>query len=276
MVATDIASLKASELDAFLQKEYEISLHQFALAVCDVLHSDFYYKGKPTYSELIEKKSDYRHLLRIMKRLYGPEFITKSGFYADFKLLELEIGKKSKKRGRHIDLRSAIISLWGSLFSQKNRKIEWTIVRELYDWFWHRFCSYEFYGVLEPSVDPDNLKKQYYRNKGKFKFDFSHYGRCGIIIFGKTFVSIDVEYQLFNILMDKWSEEKNRDEIKRLSEIRMGNVAPSNWKDKRDAYYLRVAEIYARYIWSESSNLAAVPLIVFPDGTYYLELAKTP
>ena len=271
-MASRILEYDAAILNQFLINKYEISLHEFALAVCCVLNIPSY-KGKPTHSELVDKRRDYKNMIRLMKRIYGPEPLDRDVFEADLNILEIDIIETPSKRGRAIDLKSIIISLWGLLFSQKNKKIEWNIVRDLYDWFWLLLSPYSFYKELEPSSDPDNLKKQYHRNKGRFEFPYpynnlSYNKNFSLIIFAKTFVSLDTKFTLFFILMNKWIEENNLGEYKRICDILEGKRKPLDWKDKRDAYYMFASKIFGYHL---PSNILAVPLIIFPNGSYLLQ-----
>jgi hypothetical protein len=68
------------------------------------------------------------------------------------------------KRGSSINKKTIIAIGWGNLVSEEDRRINWKLLAQLYDWLWAQVASHKFYNELRP---PDSLeeylRKQYDR-----------------------------------------------------------------------------------------------------------------
>jgi hypothetical protein len=65
-------------------------------------------------------------------------------------------------RGVGINKKSIIAVGWGNLVSEGNRRIDWKLLGDLYEWFWNRVCSHRYYNELKPVFGlEEHLRHQY-------------------------------------------------------------------------------------------------------------------
>ncbi len=287
-----ILDFSLDEMNSFLQEKFEIGLHLFTvylgLAIGDLgppdaatlkKHSDALIELEKSIIEVFSecykegfRYKDLKNLKAEIEELYElkPLFDLIDDLVKD-KELRYQIKKMGTQKGAETKARNIIATVWGLLISQQNKKVDWTIIADLLDWFWERLKPYEHYQELKPSSessDPDSLRTQTYRNQKKGLAYINYYTNsgeirrkkgiqdiCAITILGENFYSMHGAEGTLSLKQSQLSKIESA-----LSNgIDLSGLDPI---EKWLAY-----EIYAENLLA--TNQASPPLVIFPDFSYF-------
>jgi len=131
-------------------------------------------------------------------------------------LKQIDFNLRLAKRGISISKRNLAFAMWvfflkdyESFLKKRNRripegynkKIDWTVLSNLLDWFWRILSPYELYCDLKPHQnysDPAYLENQFFKHKKRWgeyyrSYDFRHYATSrGAAVFGRKRNEINI------------------------------------------------------------------------------------
>lgn len=76
------------------------------------------------------------------------------------------------KRGGGLNRKSIVAAGWGNIIAKRGKRIDWTLLGDLYLWFWERVCQYDGYAKWNPPEGIEEyLKCQYHEHRFRGDLD---------------------------------------------------------------------------------------------------------
>lgn len=79
------------------------------------------------------------------------------------------------KKGAPIEKLNLLFAFWGSIWNHHREKrasnvkaIDWELLTNMFEWFWHRLNKYELYEAFKPKtkdLDPEYFRNQFYKHR---------------------------------------------------------------------------------------------------------------
>jgi hypothetical protein len=169
------------------------------------------------------------------------------------------------RQGAHITKKSILAASWGSLIYQNGQRMNWSLLADLYEWFWEKLHNFPYYKSIKPPDDLVNyLTVQYHRHRKEA--DCIHciqtYGKndyLSLLASNGTFVD-----RFFVYIGDILDIVNRKRTVPKKLPFEQDLVFENN--DLID--YLRFAlSLYMNY--GKIANHRPPPLIVFPDKTWF-------
>lgn len=167
-------------------------------------------------------------------------------------------------QGTHVTKRSILAASWGNLIYQHSKKMNWTLLADLYEWFWERLRSFPYYRSIKPPEDLVNyLSVQYHRHKEDpdSKYCIEAYGQrdfLTVLASKGSFVDRHFVYT-DDILINVRGKREIPHSLSWDHEL--------TFKGNDIADFLRFSA--SLYIKRRITNIHQYPLIVFPDRFWY-------
>jgi len=126
------------------------------------------------------------------------------------------------KKGIPTNKRNLLISMWALFLIEKNQKPDWTILVDIFNWFWKILFPYKLYEDLKPPkkdefINPDYLKNQFYKYKKRWKTQYKFHRSWqidmngGIIVLGQQKNEIDYyDKRILDLFISGFARPNNK------------------------------------------------------------------
>jgi hypothetical protein len=283
------AELPAKEINARLLDRWGLSIFKFAqiLATCagDWLQLP---EGLNITKKKLQRKRRLllalgKHVIRQIREIeaitsIGHESQTEGEFFKAYGLepffygylnpcLVETIERENSHRphqGARITKKSILAASWGSLIYQNRQRMNWSLLADLYEWFWERLHNFPYYASMKPPDDLVNyLTVQYHRHSkdpDSFYCVRAYGQREFLIIFASDVAFVDRSFAYVDDLIEIMHKRK-RGSPHQPWEHELA------FRGNDLAEYLRFsASLYTKY---GKPPLYRSALIVFPDKSSY-------
>lgn len=286
-----ISEFSLDEMNFFLQQRFGIGLYSFTvylgLAIGDLGPPDATTLKKHSDALIELEKNIIEVLFECAEGAFGHKDLKSSKVKIEEKYelkpffdlindwvkeneLRYQIKKMGTQKGAETKPRNIIATVWGLLISQQEKKVDWTIIADLLDWFWERLKPYEFYQELKPaaeSSDPQSLRTQTYRNREKGLAYIKLYTRSSETPRKKGIqdrLTITILGEDFIVMHGHEAKSSLEQSLSTKIESALSNGIDLTELDHIEKYW--AYEIYAENLLA--TNQASPPLVIFPDFSY--------
>jgi hypothetical protein len=180
--------------------------------------------------------------------------------------------KFAGKRGARLKKRNYIAASWGILIEKNGGGIDWSLLADLYDWFWMKLKDFSYYKPLAPKDDPPRqFGTAFSRHKRNRNCQISaEFGMDEkLTIFCTTGTSCARSYNYVYYLLKTEYNKSIVSPLYQASSRYLGKshgATPGTRAEEMKLYYVYAIELYLK---SGVDLRELPPLIIFPDKSYF-------
>lgn len=167
-------------------------------------------------------------------------------------------------QGAHITKKSILAASWGSLVYRDGQRMNWSLLADVYEWFWERLDSCPYYASIKPPDDLVNyLTVQYHRHKKEA--DSVHcvksYGQKDFLtIFASKRAFVDRAYAYVDSILESMHGKR-----KMPINLPWDHEVAFAGSDLADYFHFALC-LYRKY---GKRPVRRSPLIIFPDRSWF-------
>lgn len=168
------------------------------------------------------------------------------------------------RQGARITKKSILAAAWGSLIYQNGQRMNWSLLADVYEWFWERLHDFPYYSSIKPPDDLVNyLTVQYHRHKKEADsvYCVESYGQNDFLtIFASNGAFVDRTFAYVDNLLESMH---GKNEIPH--DLPWDHEVAFAGTDLAD-YFRFSLSLYAKY---GKPPVYRSPLIIFPDRSWF-------
>lgn len=283
------AELSAKDIDTRLLDKWGVSLFRFAqiLATCAGDWLQLPEQFNITKERLRRKRNLLlalgKHIIEQVKEietdaLSGGRSRTEDEFLKSYRLEAFFYGYLNPRlaetierencykphQGARITKKSILAAAWGSLIYQNGQRMNWSLLADVYEWFWERLHNFPYYSSIKPPDDPVNyLTVQYHRHKKEADsvYCVEGYGQDDFLtLFASNGAFVDRTFAYADSLLESMHGKNNIPH-----DLSWDHEVAFAGTDLAD-YFRFSLSLYAKY---GKPPVYRSPLIIFPDRSWF-------